>query len=475
MTSRLLYLTKTPSRLHCHFTLPVIIVVLATTIWTAAGANTPPDTKLGLRELIVRALTHNPQMSIARAEVEAANARLGQQRAAWYPSVAFEGRIEHSTMNAATPPDQAAAYLDFSSAGLGHIPIYNADTDMSGFSSASAGLSAEYLLVDFGRRTAAVNAADHSLSAARADLDSSGNDTALEVATRYFGLLRSRAIVQIEQDGRDRKIEALRMTRLLHENGRKAAGDIAVAKADLAQAEVDLASANKQAELARLALQHAVGEPPNAPSLVLRSDSRLPDPERFAEDTETALQQALAQRPELNFEHRSIAAADSVLQNRRADILPTVTLFANLTQKHYLNGDITPNYAVGVKFGWTFFDGGQRNHRVDEAQAQLLMSRERLRDQTLNVVNNVRDARQTYIEAKHRLDLTKEVADSRALDLKLARAGYREGIRSVYELSLAESGYRDASAQRIASEYDLQISIARLYWAIGSLKSIFII
>ena len=474
MTSRLL-LAKYSRRVHCRFTLPVFIAVLFATVWSVAGANTAPNTKLGLQELIVRALSHNPQMGIARAEVEAANARLGQQRAAWYPSVALEGRIEHSTLNAATPPDQAAAFLDFTSAGLGHIPIHNADTDMSGFSSASVGLSAEYLLFDFGRRTTAVNAAGQSLSASRADLDVSGNDTALEVTTRYFKLLRSLAIVQIERDGRDRKKDALRMTRLLHENGRKAAGDIAVAKADLAQSEVDLASANKQVELARLALQHEVGEPPNAPPLVLRSDSRLPDPEQLAEDTETILQQALSQRPELKSLHLSISAADSALQNRRADKLPTVTLFANLTQKHYLNGDITPNYAVGVKLGWTFFDGGQRNHRVDEAQAQLIMSRERLRNQTRNVVNNVRDARQTYLEAKHRVDLTKEVADSRAIDLKLARAGYREGIRSFYELSLAESGYRNASAQRIASEYDLQIAIARLYWAIGSLRSIFIV
>lgn len=459
------------NRFSSRCTLSVLFTVLVFATSANATAEPSADSGLSLQDLIVRALTRNPQMGMARAEVDAANARLGQKRAAWYPSVAFEGRIERSTLNSAYPPDHAVATLDFSSIGLGDIPVYGSEADMTGFNSASAGISAEYLLFDFGRRNTAMEAADQSLSAARADMESQGNETALEVVTSYFKLLRSLEIVQIERDGRDRKRDALRMTRLLHKNGRKAAGDVAIARADLAQSEVDLASANKQVKLARLALQHAVGEPPDAPSLKLRTDSRLPDPVQLAEDTETIIEQALSRRPEMQYQRLSISAADSVVKNRRADKLPTVTLFANVSRKQYLDGDPAPNYAVGVKLGWTLFDGGRRNHRVDEAQAQLIKSREQLRDQTLRVVNNVRDARQTYLEAKHRLSLTKDVVDSRALDLKLARAGYREGVRSFYELSLAESGYRNASAQRIASEYDLQIAIARLYWAIGSLKS----
>jgi outer membrane protein TolC len=38
---------------------------------------------------------------------------------------------------------------------------------------------------------------------------------------------------------------------------------------------------------------------------------------------------------------------------------------------------------------------------------------------------------------------------------------------------VAESNYRNAMAQRVVAQYDLQGAIARLYWSLGSMDSLY--
>lgn len=181
----------------------------------------------------------------------------------------------------------------------------------------------------------------------------------------------------------------------------------------------------------------------------------------------------MGRRPEVEAQQRAIAATRAAVQKERAEYRPSVNLFANYSVQRYEDQDAAANYGLGVQVRWSLFDGGLRSNRVGETRAQLIQEQERLRDLQLGVATDVRDAQQRYREASERLRLAGKVLAASELDLKLARKGYKEGIRTFYDLSAAESNYRNAMAQRVVAQYDLQGAIARLYWSLGSMDNLY--
>ncbi|RCX33503.1 outer membrane protein TolC [Thioalbus denitrificans] len=441
---------------------------------TAAAAAGEKPTALRLEQLIEMALAENPQMGVARGALKAADARLGQQQAGYYPKIAVEGRIEQVTLNAATPRE-SRSYLDFSSIdpSLGRVYVANPDEDMTGYTRTSAAVSAEYMLVDFGRRNGGVRSAEERLGAARAALSGTENETVLNVVSAYFNILKAEELVGVERESRSRKREAVKLARTLHEAGRGTVGDVARAEADLGQAEVELTRAENELQLSRLALRRAVGVAPGGPPLELSRKSRLADPGRLVSELDALVERAIGRRPEVEAQQRTIAATQAAVQKERAEYRPSVNLFANYSVQRYEDQDAAANYGLGVQVRWSLFDGGLRSNRVGETRAQLIQEQERLRDLQLGVATDVRDAQQRYREASERLRLTGKVLTASELDLKLARKGYKEGIRTFYDLSVAESNYRNAMAQRVVAQYDLQGAIARLYWSLGSMDSLY--
>lgn len=427
-------------------------------------------TALRLEQLIEMALAENPQMGVARGALKAADARLGQQQAGYYPKVSVEGRIEQVTLNAATPRESRSVLVI-----PGFDPIYvdNPEEDMDGYTRTSAAVSAEYMLVDFGRRNGGVRSAEERLGAARATLSGTENETVLNVVSAYFNILKAEELVGVERESRSRKREAVKLARTLHEAGRGTVGDVARAEADLGQAEVELTRAENELQLSRLALRRAVGVAPDGPPLELSRKSRLADPGRLVSELDALVERAMGRRPEVEAQQRTIAATQAAVQKERAEYMPSVNLFANYSVQRYEDQDAAANYGLGVQVRWSLFDGGLRSNRVGETRAQLIQEQERLRDLQLGVATDVRDAQQRYREASERLRLTGKVLTASELDLKLARKGYKEGIRTFYDLSVAESNYRNAMAQRVVAQYDLQGAIARLYWSLGSMDSLY--
>jgi len=436
---------------------------------SAAMAGEKP-TALRLEQLIEMALAENPQMGMARGALKAADARLGQQQAGYYPKVSVEGRIEQVTLNAANPRD-AQPYLDFEE--FGRVYVANPEEDMTGYTRTSAAVSAEYMLVDFGRRYGGVRSAEERLGAARATLSGTENETVLNVVSAYFNILKAEELVGVERESRSRKREAVKLARTLHEAGRGTVGDVARAEADLGQAEVELTRAENELQLSRLALRRAVGVAPDGPPLELSRKSRLADPGRLVSELDALVERAIGRRPEVEAQQRAIAATQAAVKKERAEFMPSVNLFANYSVQRYEDQDAAANYGLGVQVRWSLFDGGLRSNRVGETRAQLIQEQERLRDLQLGVATDVRDAQQRYREASERLRLTGKVLTASELDLKLARKGYKEGIRTFYDLSVAESSYRNAMAQRVVAQYDLQGAIARLYWSLGSMDSLY--
>jgi outer membrane protein len=427
------------------------------------------EASLGLEQLIRRALAENPQLGVARATSEAAQFRLGQSRASYYPRLSLDTRVEQVTLNA-NSPRETLPYLDFGEAG--QVPVVNPEEDMSGFRRTVVSLNAEYLLYDFGRRANTVKGGEENLNSAQASLARSVNETILAVVATYFGVLRAEELADVEWQSLKRQQEAVRISKTLYEAGRGKASDVARVEADLARAELAFVQAENEVRLSQLALRRAVGLSPEGEPLRLTRTSRLKEPAELNKGVQKLIEYALAQRPELDAQQRMIAVSSATVAKERAEYYPVLNLFGNYNVQQYEDVDSSPNYSVGVQMSWSLYDGSLRRNRVGEARARLIQEQDRLRDVTLSVATDVRDAYQRFLEAKEQLQVTEKVINSSELDLRLARRGYKEGIRMIYDLSTAETNFRNAKAQGVVAEYNLQNTIAKLYWALGSIADV---
>ncbi len=439
--------------------------LLGASVTGTAVAQVQPG-EYGLEQLIQLALQKNPQMGIARSSLDEAQARVGQNQSSYYPQVSLDMRVEQVTLNAATPTD-ASYYLDFGQ--FGKVLVDQPDSDMSGYRRGTASLSVEYLLYDFGRRSNSVQSAVESAGVAQAGLSRTANDTMLQVVNAYFTVLRAEELLSVEQESRNRKQEAVRLAGTLRDAGRGTAGDVARADADLSQAELNVIKAENEIELARLNLRRTVGLPPDGKPMKIVSSSRLKAPAKITSQVDELVERALSQRPEMEAQQRTIAANKAAVERQRADYYPTLNAYGSYSVQQYEDTDSAPNYTAGLQLRWSLFDGSLRKNKVGEARARLMQEQDRLNDLQLNIAKDVRDAQQRFQEARERLALSRKVLKSSELDLKLARQGYKEGIRSFYDLSVAEGNYRSARAQQVVADYDLQIAIARLYWALGGI------
>ncbi|MFA5529816.1 MAG: TolC family protein [Thiohalomonadaceae bacterium] len=439
-------------------------VVLVSVPLLGAAQETP----LTLEHLIQRALEENPQLGVARATSDAAGFRLEQSRASYYPRLSLDTRLEQATLNA-NSPRETLPFLDF---GGTQVPVVNPEEDMSGFRRTFVSLSAEYLLYDFGRRASTVKIGEENLGSAQASLAKSINETILAVSAAYFGALRAQELAEVERQSLKRQQEALRISKTLHAAGRGTASDIARAEADLARAELSLVQAKNEVGLSQLALRRAVGLSPDGEPLRLAKTSRLKEPSGLDKGVQELIEHALELRPELAAQQRIIAVSSATVAKERAEYFPVLNLFGNYNVQQYEDVDSSPNYTVGVQMSWQIYDGALRRNRVGEAKARLVQEQDRLRDATLGVATDVRDAYQRFLEAKEQLQVTAKVIKASELDLKLARKGYKEGIRMIYDLSTADTNYRNAKAQGVMAEYNLQNAIAKLYWALGSIANV---
>ncbi|WP_231362871.1 TolC family protein [Thioalkalivibrio sp. ALJT] len=177
-------------------------------------------------------------------------------------------------------------------------------------------------------------------------------------------------------------------------------------------------------------------------------------------------------------EHPSVVAQIEAVEARRAELerhrrsfRPTLQAGANYRVDRFAEGGTAPNYTVGVELRWDIFDGGDRGSRVAEARAQQ-MSAAAAREHRYNeVVTQAREAENDLAEAEERIQLAQRALAASEEDLRNARGGYREGVRSFSDLSQAQVDVAEAQARLEGARFDRQKALARLYWALGSIPT----
>src|SRR5262249_14148407 len=159
-------------------------------------------------------------------------------------------------------------------------------------------LNLRWLLLDFGRRGSAHDAAKERLLAANLGFNRKHQQIAFAVQRAFYGLTSIRARIAVAQSSLDAARTVQDATEKRLQSGLATRPELALARQQTAQAFFELEEVLEKERDAQVTLAESIGIPPTTP-IQLTDFSALPAPAELQDTVEKAIDRALEKRPDL--------------------------------------------------------------------------------------------------------------------------------------------------------------------------------
>jgi outer membrane protein len=411
-----------------------------------AGAKDP--NVLTLDEAVLTALASHPNLKAARERIGAQEAVLGQQMAAYFPTVSL-GNQYRTTQSSSDGGAENA------------------------FESYSSQFNFNFILYNFGKREGAVQAARETLNATGHNYKTTVDAVILGAKQSYYVLLGSQAIVKVREETVKNRELLVKQARGFYEVGTRAKIDVARAESNLFNALADLIAAQNAVKVAWVTLKNALG---------LRELAERPLVEEAIMTTipyslEQAREIAYANRPELKSFEAQRRAQDQNIATARRGHLPDLNFDTSYGRRHVSNETVNgrnlntfplqPNWSVQLSLNIPIFDGFRTTNRVEETLRNYHVIRAQEEAQRQQVTLDVESAYLRLVELQERIKANESAANAAKENLDLADGRYQVGVGSIIEVTDAQTLYTDAQTTYIRALYDYKIADAQLVRAIG--------
>lgn len=420
-------------------------------------AHTADLKGLALEELVAFALTNRPSMASAALAVK--DARLAMKE------MAADAPLASATPWNAFGADVSARHS--ASTTPRHLGDFEGGVPKG---SASAALSIDLLLWDFGRNDARAAAQAEKVLAAELALESEGYDVFEEVSSAYFKLLRADALLLVAGLNERMYEEHLKQAQDMFDLGEAMELDVSRARLDLATAKESLVSAGNDVATAGAELMAAlgvdasagsfekvIGERPGALDVTVRdfSDTILAAGELYEAGCTNA--------PEVVMARANLRAASAQVDCAIADLYP------NLSASLSLNwADPRWYWGWGVSAAESLFTGFRRTTAIDRAVVAMESAKAKVDEAELSLSQSLElgvaerdNAREALAAARTRVAQAKENLDN-------VEARYRVGDASRVDFTDAVADYASALGNRITAFYRGQTAEAKLFRLVGA-------
>ncbi|WP_248732136.1 TolC family protein [Pseudomonas sp. MWU13-2517] len=411
--------------------------------------------RLPLEQVVERILCHDPQTRISWANAKAQAAQVGLSQSAYLPRL--DGRVGSNRGNGRVDYDEPALR-----SGEGHRRRDSASLELS------------WVLVDFGRRGAALRNARQLLVAANATQDAMLQRTFVEAAQAYYDALSAQRSLAASVQITELAARNLEAADAKYKSG-------AAALSDRLQAQTAFSQANLRQIRDHGALHNALGVialrmglSPQTPLQLAGDLTPLPDTQ-FVQAVDELLTQARQDHPSVLAAHARLRAAQAAVDERRAANLPSLALTADLTyarsqQSKIFNGDERErDRSIGLQLSIPIFDGFGRTYQIRQAQARVDAGRAELAEVEQEVALDLWASYQTLNIETQSLQRTSELVDQSRQSLEVVQGRYHSGVGSMIELLNALTAYSGAEQEHIQTLSRWQTSRLRLAASLGRL------
>ena len=439
-----------------------------------AVAQNEPSSSLTLHQAIQYALAHSPDLQTATAQVRKQEGNVKSARSPLLPQVdlladASRYRYDHGILPGADPRN-----LHFDNM------IY------------TTGAELHFLVWDFGKTSAQLQAARQRLDSSKLLLDRQREEVIYNAASLFLKAETYDDLMEAAQ-AREKSLEVLLdQTQQLVKGGRAVPLDALKVQTRLAQVESDLATLQAGRQGTMSALLAAIGWEGEIPTLIKEEAAAAPEVPSKAEGE--LLREAFARRPDLAAAMEESRAADLLAKSARRSLLPRFD-FRATTYDYEANsplafgaliGQILPqlqvpapsvshwqaDWVVGGRVTFPLFDGGRRRGEIIAAEAQRRQAESAVLRTRLAISREVRTSQANLASDQQRVkSLEASVAQAQEA-LRLERLKYQAGRSEINFVLDAEAALLTNDSLLREARRATQVDRLALDLSLGDIQSV---
>ena len=435
----------------------IMLLVLTLPEMAAGQQAAPTRLALSLKRAVELALSPegNAQLQISGEALKQARSRSSQARAALLPDVSSSLTHRNQTVN-------------LSSFGIGANFPFSLPTLIGPFNVTDARISGSQSIFDYSsiRR---FQASRSGVSAAESEVAGVEEQVAARVARAYLLGIRADADVEAAQANVALSRAVLEQAESQKRTGTGTGIEITRARVQLANDRQRLIVAENARRSAHLQLLRAM-------DLELDIDLDLTDRLGYlpvdAVTLDEAMQQALAQRPDLKAQEQREASARLSASATKMERLPSLGFFGDYGSiGSDINDKIVPTRTYGVTLRVPIFDGGRRDARRSEAASQYRVETVRTHDLRQQIELDIRLALDALRSADEQVRTAREGLELSQSELAQAQRRYEAGVAIGLEVTDAQTRLSRARDNQVQALYNYNLARIDLEQAMGRVRS----
>lgn len=416
-----------------------------------------------LAELIDLAERIHPETKVAWEHAKSAASAVGLAQSQYYPMLALQASADYGRESAPLP-------LTPTKAGFMNVEEQQA----------SPVVELEWVLLDFGRRSADVSGAKNQLLAANLGFNAHHQQVVFKVQSAFYELSKARGRIDVAQSSLNSADKVLEAAEARFKNGLATAPDVSQARQQAAQAAFDLEAVLVEERDAQVNLAEAVGILPTTP-LSAVDFSRLPVPTNLEVSVENFIDKSLKQRPDLLAKVAILRQKEADIRKARAAYYPTLALQGKVggafdraqveVADHTLpwTSSQEPTWGVGLSLMWPIFEGGARKRKLEIAKSEHAAAQHELEDSRDKAISQVW---QYYSDTKlaiSRLEVAAALLDASQKSYDQTFESYKNGLSSLVDVLSAHRALSQAKFTQLNTRATVLESTAALAFASGDL------
>ncbi|MEQ1549499.1 MAG: TolC family protein, partial [Chakrabartia sp.] len=320
-----------------------------------------PASPLTLLDAVERTLCNNPQTRLAWVNVKAQAASVGIGVSAYLPAINARGSVNKASK---------------SSNFKGH-PEY--DTDV-GTVEMEGGLNLNWVLYDFGLRSANLESARQLLNAANASQDDTLQTAFLNTAQAFYDAQAAQALLSANLEAEHAAEKSLNAAEAKYAAGAGTQADMLQAKTSYAQAVSKRVQSEGDVQSTMGSLRILMGLRPNLELNSVGISGETVDEPLFQQAVERLIEKAVHDHPKILAAQAQVKAAEAKTDAVRAEGRPRLSLAASTD---YFNTNATPinnqgsseqtvnSQRVGLQIDIPLFEGFGRHYKINQAETQV--------------------------------------------------------------------------------------------------------
>lgn len=417
---------------------------------------------LTLRDAVRTAVTQHPSIQAAGARVQAADSRITQARAGQLPKINYAESYQRSN-NPVFVFSSLLAQRQFTQSNFA-IDSLNNPASINNFQSQ---LSAEQPLYDAGMTKRQVQSMQLQKQLSAEEKRQLESNLAAAAARAYFAVLLAVEALKVAHEAVTSSEADLERARNVRAAGLSTDADVLSIQVHLAAMREQEIRRRSELEVARAALNEALGAPLDTPRSLATPLSPLDASASKREDYE---QRAAKERSEARQAELGIQLAETQSSLARSAYLPQVSLRGVLeADRGRFVTEAGGNWFASVTLRWNLFNGYSDKSKIQESAYALTASKSQQRQVQSGVQLQVRQAYAQFTAATERIQVAQSSIDQADESVRIIRNRYESGLSTVTDLLRNQVAALEARLRRLMAVHDQRVAATLLELAAGTL------